>query len=117
MIIEIKRFEDMSRAEQRQHILDSLTDDGKIDLSPAEFEDLRKIFLKRQRTAKNGSRAYLTCREIAEAVGKSKDTIYRMAEKDKRVKKTVHSGRNRKPYTTYDVPRTVAREWFPDAGF
>jgi hypothetical protein len=111
MIIELKTFEDMDAEEQRQHLLDILTDGG--DVPPEELEDLRKLFLKRHRT-KSPQRSYLTCKELGELVGRSEDTIRKMFAHEKGVKKETHSGRNRKAYTTMLISRTAANRLFPD---
>lgn len=74
MIIELKTFEDMTLAEQRQHLLDILVDgNGDVDL-----EEVRKVFLQRIRQPKNDKRTYFTCKELAELVGRSADTIRKM---------------------------------------
>jgi hypothetical protein len=111
MIIELKTFEDMTPAEQQQHLLDILTDGD--DVSAEELENLRKLFLKRRRT-KSDRRAYLTCKELGELVGRSEDTIRKMFAHEKGVKKETHSGRNRKAYTTMLISRTAALRLFPD---
>lgn len=112
MIIELKTFEDMTPAEQRQHLLDVLVDEnnGNVDL-----EDLRKVFLKRVRQPKSAQRAYLTCKELGEMVGRSADTIREMFRHETiGVKKKITSGPHRKPYTTLLISRAAARRRFPD---
>jgi response regulator of citrate/malate metabolism len=114
MIIELKTFEDMSAAEQRQHLLDILVD-GNGDVGPAELEELRKLFLKRVRQPKNAQRAYFTCKELAELVGLSADTIRKMFANEKAgVLKNTTSGRNRKAYRTLRISRAAAKRRFPD---
>jgi hypothetical protein len=113
MIIPIKAFEDMTPAEQRQHVLEILVDENG-GVSPEELEDLRKLFLKRQRTKSEG-RAYLTCKELGELVGRSADTIRKMFINEKvGVIKNTTSGRNRKAYRTLLISRAAARRRFPD---
>ena len=112
MIIELKTFEDMNAAEQRQHLLDILSDDHG-EVSPDELEEFRKLFLKRHRT-KSDRRAYLTCKELSELVGRSADTIRKLFINDKGVEKRTTSGRNRKPYTTMLISRAAAKRRFPD---
>jgi hypothetical protein len=112
MIIELKAFEDMTPAEQRQHLLDILSDDNG-EVSPEELEELRTLFLKRHRT-KSERRAYFTCKELAELVGRSEDTIRKMFITEKGVLKKTTSGRNRKPYTTMLISRAAANRRFPD---
>jgi hypothetical protein len=111
MIIELKTFEEMSPAEQREHLLDILTDDGNKDV---DLDELRKVFLKRHRQAKSERRSYFTCKELGEMVGRSADTIRKMFIHEKGVHKVTTSGRNRKVYTTMDIPRAVAKRKFPD---
>jgi hypothetical protein len=114
MIIELKAFEDMSPAEQRQHLLEIFSvDDGSV--GPEEWEELRKIFRKeRIRQPKSERRAYLTCKELGELVGRNADTIRKLFRNDQGVKKDTHSGRNRKPYTTMLISRAAAKRRFPD---
>jgi hypothetical protein len=116
MIIELKTFEDMSAAEQRQHLLDILADGNGDDVSADDLEGLRRLFLRRYRT-KNAQRVYLTCRELGDIVGRSEDTIRRMFWSDKGVKKETHAGRNRKAYTTMLISRAAALKRFPDLEF
>jgi hypothetical protein len=114
MIIELKTFEDMSAAEQRQHLLEIFSvDDGSV--GPEDWEELKKIFRKeRIRQPKSERRGYLTCNELAELVGRSADTIRKLFINDKGVEKRTTSGRNRKPYTTMLISRVAAKRRFPD---
>lgn len=111
MIIELKTFEDMSAAEQRQHLLDVLIDGN---VSADELEGLRKLFVKRIRQPKSAQRAYLTCKELGDMIGRSADTIRKMFRNDQGVKKQTYAGRNRKPYTTMLISRAAAKRRFPD---
>jgi hypothetical protein len=113
MIIELKTFEDMSAAEQRQHLLDVLVD-GNGSIGPDDLEGLRKVFRKRIRQPKSAQRAYLTCKELGAMVGRSADTIRKMFRTDQGVKKQTYAGRNRKPYTTMLISRAAAKRRFPD---
>jgi hypothetical protein len=110
-IIELKTFEQMSPAEQREHLMDMLTDDGSKDV---DLEELRKVFLKRHRQAKNAQRDYFTCKELGEMAGRSEDTIRRMFIRDSNVKVETHAGRNRKTYQTMLISRAAAKRRFPD---
>jgi len=110
MIIEIKRFEDMTAQEQREHLLDILVDgnNGNVDL-----EELRKVFLKRHRTKKTG-RDYFTCQELAELVGMSADTVRKMFRNETGILKKTTSARGRKSYTTMRISRKSAKRKFHD---
>jgi hypothetical protein len=127
MIIPIKTFEEMNEQERREY-LEGLIEDYVIAdqngnaVSTEEFlteVPVKEILKYRrrprqyQRHPKDPNREYLKPTEVAKMAGLSRDTISRMFWNDPGVKKTPHTGRNRKTYITMLISREAVKRRFP----
>ena len=104
--------------------IDEISPEEQLELVGIVAEDydltvpqaVERIFGHLRRRRQDG--AYMTCKTVANKVGKHEDTIREEFRQEKSgVIKRTHSGRNRKTYTVLLISKTAAQRHYPDAVF
>jgi len=124
MIVPFKPFEKMNKQERREH-LEGLIEDYIIvdqdghDVPLGEFltevpvDEILKYRRHPKAHPKAKDRDYFKPSEIARMAGLSRDTIARMFWNDPGIRKTPHTGRNRRTYVTMLISKAAAKRRFP----
>jgi hypothetical protein len=124
MIIPVKTFEEMNETERREYLKGLIEDyvladqDGNA-VSTEEFLEevpVEKILNYRRRPRqhpKDPNRDYFKPTEVARMTGLSRATIARTFWNDPGIRKTPHTGRNRRTYVTMLISKAAAKRRFP----
>jgi hypothetical protein len=124
MIIDIKSYEEMNEQERREY-LEGLIEDYVIAdeegnavpteefLTEVPVDEILKYRRRPKAHPKAKDREYFKPSEIARMTGLSRDTIARMFWNDPGIRKTPHTGRNRRTYVTMLISKAAAKRRFP----